>query len=110
MEVLVIDIGGSSVKLWHTGHEEHRKFESGKLLTPDDMVKREGVDRWVPAAELPWIRGSRLDARRDNRRLMWITLALMVVGLLAVLYVQSHASSVARRVLPKGAVHAVPSK
>ena len=34
MEVLVIDIGGSSVKLWHTGHQEHRKFESGKALTP----------------------------------------------------------------------------
>src|SRR2546430_15875925 len=48
MEVLVIDIGGSSVKLWHTGHEEHRKFESGKLLTPDDMVKQtlETVPDW----------------------------------------------------------------
>src|SRR6476619_2673852 len=40
MDVLVIDIGGSSVKLWHTGHEEHRKFESGKLLTPDEMVQQ----------------------------------------------------------------------
>ena len=40
MEVLVIDIGGTSVKLWHTGHEEHRKFESGKLLTPDAMVQQ----------------------------------------------------------------------
>jgi hypothetical protein len=39
MDVLVIDIGGSSVKLWHTGHDEHRKFESGKSLTPEEMVK-----------------------------------------------------------------------
>jgi polyphosphate glucokinase len=39
MDVLVIDIGGTSVKLWHTGHQEHRKFESGKALTPDEMVK-----------------------------------------------------------------------
>ena len=23
MDVLIIDIGGSSVKLWHTAHEEH---------------------------------------------------------------------------------------
>jgi polyphosphate glucokinase len=48
MEVLVIDIGGSSVKLWHTGHEEHRKFESGKTLTPDLMVKqtKETVEDW----------------------------------------------------------------
>ena len=38
MDVLVIDIGGTSVKLWHTGHEEHLKFESGKTLTPDKMV------------------------------------------------------------------------
>jgi polyphosphate glucokinase len=40
MDVLVVDIGGNSVKLWHTGHEEHRKFESGKTLTPDEMVLR----------------------------------------------------------------------
>lgn len=40
MDVLVIDIGGSSVKLWHTSHEEHRKFESGKSLTPEILVKR----------------------------------------------------------------------
>lgn len=38
MEVLVIDIGGTSVKLWHTAHEEHRKFASGKNLTPEKMI------------------------------------------------------------------------
>jgi hypothetical protein len=40
MDVLVIDIGGNSVKLWHTGHQEHRKFDSGKDLRPDDMVEQ----------------------------------------------------------------------
>ena len=40
MEVLVIDIGGSSVKLWHTGHQEHLKFESGKALRPEQMVEQ----------------------------------------------------------------------
>jgi polyphosphate glucokinase len=39
MDVLVIDIGGTSVKLWHTAHEEHRKFASGKTLTPERMVE-----------------------------------------------------------------------
>lgn len=38
MDVLVIDVGGSSVKLWHTGHQEHRKFDSGKDLLPDELV------------------------------------------------------------------------
>src|SRR5262245_10555241 len=38
MDVLIVDIGGTSVKLWHTAHQEHRKFESGKGLTPDAMV------------------------------------------------------------------------
>jgi polyphosphate glucokinase len=49
MEVLVIDIGGSSVKLWHTGHQEHRKFESGKGLTPDVMIDqaKETVADWT---------------------------------------------------------------
>ena len=40
MEVLVVDVGGTSVKLWHTSHEEHRKFESGKTLTSEGMVKQ----------------------------------------------------------------------
>lgn len=49
MDVLVIDIGGTSVKLWHTGHQEHRKFESGKSLTPDKMVEQslEIVNDWT---------------------------------------------------------------
>jgi polyphosphate glucokinase len=38
MDVLIIDIGGTSVKLWHTAHEEHRKFASGKDLTPEKMI------------------------------------------------------------------------
>jgi hypothetical protein len=49
MDVLVIDIGGSSVKLWHTAHEEHRKFASGKELTPEKMVAdtKEMVHDWT---------------------------------------------------------------
>jgi hypothetical protein len=39
MEILVVDIGGTSVKFWHTGHEEHRKCASGKSLTPERMVE-----------------------------------------------------------------------
>lgn len=39
MDVLVIDVGGTSVKCWHTAHEEHRKVESGKRLTPERMVE-----------------------------------------------------------------------
>lgn len=40
MDVLVIDIGGSSVKLWHTSHQEHRKFESGKAFTPEALIEQ----------------------------------------------------------------------
>jgi hypothetical protein len=39
MDVLVIDIGGTSVKLWHTAHEEHRKFASGKNMTPEKLME-----------------------------------------------------------------------
>lgn len=48
MDVLVIDIGGTSVKFWHTAHEEHRKFPSGKDLTPERMVQhaKELVGDW----------------------------------------------------------------
>lgn len=38
MKVLVIDIGGNSVKLLATGKTEPRKFPSGPTLTPRQMV------------------------------------------------------------------------
>jgi polyphosphate glucokinase len=41
MNVLVIDIGGTGVKLLATGQDAPRKFPSGPELTPDQMV--EGV-------------------------------------------------------------------
>ena len=49
MDVLVVDIGGTSVKLWHTAHEEHRKFSSGKGLTPEQMIAQanERVSDWT---------------------------------------------------------------
>lgn len=41
MKVLVIDVGGSHVKILATGQTEERKFESGPKMTPAQMV--EGV-------------------------------------------------------------------
>ncbi|MEI6971892.1 MAG: ROK family protein [bacterium] len=38
MKVLVIDIGGTSVKILASGQSESRKFASGKDMTPDEMV------------------------------------------------------------------------
>src|SRR5438105_3312451 len=40
MKILVIDIGGSHVKLLATGQKEPRRFESGKGLTPDEFVRK----------------------------------------------------------------------
>src|SRR6185437_15047732 len=36
--VLVIDIGGTSVKILATGEKEHRAFPSGPKMTPKEMV------------------------------------------------------------------------
>ena len=36
--VLVVDIGGSSVKILASGHKVHRSFPSGPKMTPKDMV------------------------------------------------------------------------
>ena len=41
--VLVVDVGGSSVKILATGQKEPRKFRSGPALTPGQMVS--GVKR-----------------------------------------------------------------
>src|SRR5215510_13644106 len=38
MNVLVVDIGGTHVKVLATGEKEAREFESGSTLTPKRMV------------------------------------------------------------------------
>ncbi len=38
--VLVVDVGGTSVKILATGHEEPRKFPSGPALTAAQMVPK----------------------------------------------------------------------
>jgi len=38
MKVLVVDVGGTHVKILTTGHRVHRKFPSGSAMTPDQMV------------------------------------------------------------------------
>src|SRR5262245_14587875 len=43
MNVLAIDIGGTSVKVLATGQEQPRQFPSGASMTPPQMV--EGVKR-----------------------------------------------------------------
>ncbi len=45
MNVLVIDIGGTHVKVLATRHEAHREFDSGPALTPKRMVS--GVRKLV---------------------------------------------------------------
>jgi polyphosphate glucokinase len=38
MNILVVDVGGTSVKILATGHEEARSFSSGPTLTAEQMV------------------------------------------------------------------------
>jgi polyphosphate glucokinase len=38
MNVLVVDVGGTHVKILATGQSEERKFESGPTLSPEQMV------------------------------------------------------------------------
>ena len=80
------------------------------FIAPDDLVMREGVERWVPAGDLPWIRGMTDGNKKDNVRLVWLTLAMMLLGLCLLLYLQSHTRAAPRRVHPPGAVKAVPAK
>jgi len=43
--VLVVDVGGTSVKILATGQDEHRSFASGPTLTPRQMVS--GVKKFA---------------------------------------------------------------
>lgn len=40
MDILVVDVGGSHVKMLATGQPKSRRFDSGKHLTPDHLVER----------------------------------------------------------------------
>lgn len=48
MKVLMVDVGGSNVKMMATGHEGFRKFPSGRELTAAQMVKgvQEATKDW----------------------------------------------------------------
>jgi len=53
--VLVVDIGGTSVKILASGHQIHRSFPSGPKLTPKEMVsgvKRLAADWTYDAASI----------------------------------------------------------
>ncbi len=49
MNVLVIDVGGTHVKILATGQKDHREFESGPTMTPDEMVAGvlRAADGWM---------------------------------------------------------------
>ncbi len=64
MKVLVVDVGGTSVKILATGQGERRKFPSGPTLTPAEMVagvKRAAADWQYEAVSVgypgPVVRG-----------------------------------------------------
>jgi polyphosphate glucokinase len=47
MDILVIDVGGTNIKLKHTGSDEVRKHPSGPALTPQqlvDLVRKNSAD------------------------------------------------------------------
>jgi predicted NBD/HSP70 family sugar kinase len=48
MNILVIDIGGTNVKIWTSGEDEKLKFPSGKSLTPELLIEKvhEVTDDW----------------------------------------------------------------
>lgn len=107
MKLQVRQAGGAQA-LTVGSQKEFLQLWNRGVIAKDDLVQR--GDRWVRAEELPWIHGMVADRKRDGRRLFWITLALMLAGLGAVLWIQSHAVLVAHKsgAAPQGAVRAVP--
>jgi hypothetical protein len=107
MKLQVRHAGG---ELTVSSHKEFLLLWQRGIVAPDDLVRREGQNEWTPAGELPWIRGMRREARRDSRRLLWLTLAVLALALIGALWIQGHAPEVARRsgAVPPGSVRAVP--
>jgi hypothetical protein len=104
-----LDVRHAGGELTVGSQKEFLKLYRSGIVAADDLVRREGQTRWVPAGQLPWISSMREQGEKDNRRLFYITLLMMIVGLVAVIWIQSHAPRIARKVAaPSGAVHAVP--
>ena len=105
MKLQVRSAGG---ELTVGSQKEFLQLYNRRILTDDDELFRDG--KWVRIADLPWIAGVRQRNKADNKRLMWLTVGLMLLGLLGVLWIQTHAGTVARGsgALPPNAVHAVP--
>jgi hypothetical protein len=105
---LQVKQAGSAHELTVGSQKEFLQLWNSGIIAADDLVQRGGA--WVRAEDLPWIHGMAVARKRDRKQLFWITLALMVLGLLGVLFIQRHADVVARRsgAVPPGAVRAVP--
>ena len=101
---------GSARELTFPSQKEFLELWNRGVIEAGDLGLR--GERWVRAGDLPWIREMTVQNRHDSRRLLWITLAMMLLGLLGVLYIQSHAPAIARRTgaLPPGSVRAVPAR
>ena len=78
-------------------------FQRG-VIGPDDLVQRDSRGEWLRAADLPWIRGTAQQDAHDNRRLFWITIGMMVLGLLAILWMQARTAAAKRALPPRPAV------
>jgi len=94
MKLQVKQAGGAQ-ELTIGSQKEFLQLWNRGVIAADDLVRR--GDRWVRAAELPWIEGMARERKRDGRRLFWITLILMLLGLAGVLWIRSHAALVARK-------------
>jgi hypothetical protein len=107
---LQIKQAGSSQELTVQSQKEFLLLYQRGIIAFDDLVLR--GDRWVRAGELPWIRGISVEHRRDDKRLLWIVVAMMILGLIGALFIQTHPGVVARKTgaLPPGAVRAVPAR
>ena len=99
---------GSRQELTIGSQKEFLRLWNSGVIAADDLVQR--GEGWVRAGDLPWIHGMLVDRKRDGRRLFWLTLALMLLGLAGVLWIQAHAGAVAQKsgALPPGAAPAVP--
>ena len=107
MKLQVKQTGGAHELTVGSQKEFLRLWNSG-IISGDDLVQRGAA--WVRAEDLPWIHGMAVAKKRDRKQLFWITLALMVLGLAGVIFIQRHADTLARHTgaVPPGAVHAVP--
>ena len=102
------DVKNEHGQLTYGSFQEVYVLYQRRFVSDDDMVRRHGTDRWIPAGLMPELRGSR-DLVKDRSTPVYATVLGMFFVSLGVLLVKTHTVGLGTIGFWLGALFAVAS-